>query len=267
MPGSKTNRAEQWWKSIVRTAGAGSATTSGSFNDPAPKTLGQLRFRIQRLFWTSDSNASAMEHLIYILPSGCLVKGDLVSIALNTTGIPLSFTGEVSSEEDVIWMFSILVLASGDLVPFITSDGLAQSKLRIADPSTPNGHIISWVPKVTLGALDYKLPVRNPSTITGDSREYIELDLLLFKASPSLPAPESWEKAGAIITQFQLDVAAQEAALRIADPNVAKTAGLMASTAKSAGGKDRPGPMATFHQNWLATLSIAARTGPAGSLR
>ncbi|KAK4038626.1 hypothetical protein C8A01DRAFT_37395 [Parachaetomium inaequale] len=168
-------------------------------NDPDPKSLRQLWWRIQRLMPDSDPNASAMQHLVSLLSFGCFKKGDLMSIALNTAGIPLSYAGEdIQCVEDVIWKFSLLVLAAGDLVPLVSSG----EKLTVP---TTGGNIVSWIIKPDQGVLDEKLPNPLPESITGLTREYIELDLLVFESPPKQASPGSQEKATRLIAEHNLN--------------------------------------------------------------
>ncbi|KAK3313017.1 heterokaryon incompatibility protein-domain-containing protein, partial [Apodospora peruviana] len=143
-----------------------------TLNDPEPKTLYQLRMRIQRLHAVYEPDTSALQHLVNILSFGCFLKGDLMSIALNTSGIPLCFDGKLDAPDDIIWIFSLLVLAAGDLVPLIEG----AFKVRIPDATAPNGMVISWAPRLTQGTLVNRLPEMSPGTITAAAREYIELD-------------------------------------------------------------------------------------------
>lgn len=214
-------------------------------NDPNPTTLTQFRYRIQRLFSSREVNGSAMQHVVNILRFGCFMKGDLMSIALNTLGTPLYFSGNVTTTEDVVWIFSLLVLASDDLVPLI-ADG---SKLRVTDPDAPGGQIVSWVPMVDQGVVDDRLPQRTPGAITAVTREYIELDLLVFKALPAKPTPESLELATRIISDNKLDELGRELSENT-DDAVKRTRGMMTEAAKQVTA-NRPGPMAVFHQTWL----------------
>ena len=58
-----------------------------------------------------------------------------MSIALETAGIPLCFTGDdIQCVEAVIWKFSTLVLATGDLSPLVTIG----QKLRVPTSTKKN---------------------------------------------------------------------------------------------------------------------------------
>jgi len=145
----------------------------------------------------SASKTSVIKHLLSVVSFGCLKKGDLISIALNTAGVPLYFKHDdvqpdpVSvTVDDVIWKFSLLVLASGDLIPLIS----AGHKLKL---SLAGREIISWATHLNRGILDEQLPNPLPDSITAITQEYIEMDLLVFESLPKAPTPESQAKATA----------------------------------------------------------------------
>ncbi|KAK3320284.1 heterokaryon incompatibility protein-domain-containing protein, partial [Cercophora scortea] len=140
-----------------------------ALNDPNPTSLRQLWWRIQRLL-PDNAQVSAMQHLVSIVSFGCFNKGDLISIALNTAQIPLFFRGDVEFEDDVLWIFSVLMLAAGDVVPLV----LHGVKLRMVDADGKK--TISWMSRPFQGALDDSLPIAAQNTITSVTREYIELD-------------------------------------------------------------------------------------------
>ncbi|KAM7186695.1 hypothetical protein V8F33_011682 [Rhypophila sp. PSN 637] len=229
---------------------ASAFTIADTLADSNPKTLSQLRFRIQSLHGAEEPGGTAMQHVANIIGFGCLKKGDLMSIALNTAGIPLSFNGEVSGVEDVIWMFSLLVIASNDLFPLIRTDKSMSQKLRIADPKNPSKRLISWVPSMNQGIADDRLPEMSPGTITAVAGDYIELDLLVFKASPTNASPEAQEIASRILEENQIDALAGEIA-EGADAGTKRTRELMSATMKAVG-RERAGPMAVFNKLWLA---------------
>jgi hypothetical protein len=47
---------------------------------------------------------SAMQELVSILSFDCDQKADLMSMAVNTSRIPLSYSGHLDTVEDVIWV-------------------------------------------------------------------------------------------------------------------------------------------------------------------
>jgi hypothetical protein len=111
---------------------ASGLTFSDKVNNP--KTLLHYRWRLRNLAPEMHPNISAMQHLVNVLYLGCLKKGDLISIALNAASIPLYFHHDQSmAVEEVVWKFTLLVLASDDLVPLV----MMGRKLKL--PSTGGG--------------------------------------------------------------------------------------------------------------------------------
>ncbi|KAH6844508.1 hypothetical protein B0I37DRAFT_295593, partial [Chaetomium sp. MPI-CAGE-AT-0009] len=142
-----------------------------SFNNPNPTSLRQLWWRVNRLLPDVNPGVTPMQHLVSVLSANCFKKGDLMSIALNTASIPLYYAGEdIQSVEEVIWKFSTLVLAAGDLSPLVAIG----EKLRI--PTATGGSIISWATNPDRGALDDELANPLPESLTAVTQEYIELD-------------------------------------------------------------------------------------------
>jgi len=215
-----------------------------SMNDPDPASLRQRTWRINQLMAIEYPNLSPMQHLVNVLSSKCSRKGDLISIALNTSSIPLYYDGEVTTVEDVIWIFSILVLAAGDVVPLVV-DG---SKLRIIDGNRKD--ILSWAICPNHGRVDESLPITDSSLITGATRDYIELDLLIFKSLPSTPSAESLDISSRIIAQHKLTALAREF-LMAANYQVRRSVKIMGYDPGSNTG-DSPGLFTSFHQVWLA---------------
>ncbi|KAK4135995.1 hypothetical protein BT67DRAFT_229024 [Trichocladium antarcticum] len=176
-----------------------------AINDPSPKTLRQRWWRIQRLMPNTNPDESALQHLVSVLSFGCFKKGDLMSIALNTAGIPLYFGGQdVQSVEEIIWRYSLLVLASGDVIPLVASG----PKLKIP---AAGRDILSWATNPDRGALDARLPNQLPDSITAITREYIELDLLVFDSGPKPASPDSQAKAARLIADHDLYTLADNA--------------------------------------------------------
>ncbi|KAG7293999.1 hypothetical protein NEMBOFW57_004060 [Staphylotrichum longicolle] len=159
--------------------------------DPNPAGLQQLRLRMQRFFPYENENASLMEHLASVLQFGCLNKGDLISIVLNTSGIPLVFCGhhDVKTEEDAIWIFSVLTLAAGDAQPLLFEGD------RLRFPNFDGTEAISWVSHPRPYFHGDKLCMPLEHSITAITRDYIELDLLMFPTPPVEPSPAAQEAA------------------------------------------------------------------------
>jgi hypothetical protein len=215
-----------------------------AMNDPDPTSLQQHSWRIHRLAGMKSPDLSSMQHLVNVLSSKCSRKSDLISIALNTSSSPLCYEGDVTTVEDVIWIFSLFLLATGDVVPLV-ADG---SKLRITDGNEKE--TISWAIYPHQGILDETLPIMDPNLVTGVTRDYVELDLLIFKSLPSTPSVESLELSSRIITQHKLMVLAREFLLA-ADQEVRAAL----ETIKYDPGNDNSdssGLSIRFHQLWLA---------------
>ncbi|KAK4466233.1 heterokaryon incompatibility protein-domain-containing protein [Cladorrhinum samala] len=167
--------------------------------DPRPTaTLQQLWWQMGRLLPRNESSVSALQQLASIQSFGCTMKEDLISIALNTAGIPISFKQKLQSVEDVIWNFSLLVLATGDLVPLIASG----SNLTLT--GTQGTEVISWAIKPTQTPLESRVLNPLPWSITAITKEYIELDILVFRARPRKASVASLEVASRLIQDHDL---------------------------------------------------------------
>lgn len=215
-----------------------------ALNQQNPTSLPHQYRRIQRLMPQmnfSSSDMSSMQHICNIVSSGCLKSGDLISIALNTSSIPLVFTGTTTSVEEVIWIFSLLVLASNDVVPLIMN-GI---KLKFIDDLAKKT-IISWVVNPTQGILDMKMPIRISDSITEVTRDYVELDLLVFPSLPSAASPKAFEAALEIIKAHQLDSLPRINSDDVAQRNV----DLMRAEMRRTRGDE--GPLKNFLPKWLA---------------
>ncbi|KAJ1323293.1 HET domain-containing protein [Microdochium nivale] len=256
-------------------------------DDPDPTALWQLWYRIQRLMPERSDACSAMQHLVSILSFGCLYRGDLISIALNTSGIPLVFLGasKVRSVGDAVWMFALLTLAAGDVVPLVMDggklrlerawDGSSNSKNKnnenitnaaAAAAGPQGGQVISWSPHPKQAVLDEVLALRDPSHITHVASDYIELDLLLLTSLPAMPGPAALEKAQTMISRHGLDAMAEMYAAA-AEAGVQEHLELIAAMMKrikERSGRGGSGPLQVFVQLWLA---IGIECGRAWVLR
>jgi Heterokaryon incompatibility protein (HET) len=172
-----------------------------NFNDPNPVSFHQLYARIQRLqSHAGESKFSLMQSLDGITSLGCLKKEDMVSIALNTARIPLFYTGHLNTCEDVIWVVALLTIASGDVLPLVM-DG---TKLRVPDDDGTKT-IVSWVDQPQVLKSEVRIPLIDSNSITAVTKEYIELDILLFTDLPKRPSPASMEKASVFAEAHYLD--------------------------------------------------------------
>ncbi|KAK4225286.1 heterokaryon incompatibility protein-domain-containing protein [Podospora fimiseda] len=217
-------------------------------NDPNPKTIEQLWWRILSLVPDHTFGVSPLQHLVSVASLACLKKGDLISIALNTAGIPLFFDGNehVNTVEDVKWMFSLLVLASGDLIPLVAPG----KRLRVPDASKENGGFVSWATDTAHGPLDDRLENPLPGSITAITAEYIELDLLVFSCQPKKATEESLALADRIIGEHDL-LTLKANFLSLAPQDIQHQAGLVSDT------MDRR--KRSVHPTWKAPHEICLR--------
>jgi hypothetical protein len=170
------------------------------FNDPNPASIQQLYYRLQGL--RSDpveSEVSLMQHLHGITSLGCLKKGDMVSITLNAAHLPLFYSGHLETREDVTWVMAILTIASGDVLPLVARG----TKLRV--PDNHRTKIVSWVDQPGVLVREKRIPLIDGSSITAVTKEYIELDILLFTDLPKKPSQASMEKASTLARLHSLD--------------------------------------------------------------
>ncbi|KAK4459465.1 heterokaryon incompatibility protein-domain-containing protein [Cladorrhinum samala] len=171
-----------------------------SIPHPNHATLRQLWWRLSGLVQSHTEQCSPLQHLASITIFDCFRKADLMSIALNTAGIALYFDGQdVQSIEDVKWVFSLLVLAAGDLVPLVVKG----PKLRV--PSVEKQQVVSWAidpPHITI---EEHLENPLPQSITAVTGEYIELDLIVFSSQPRRASESSLAIAKRIIAEHDLE--------------------------------------------------------------
>lgn len=168
-------------------------------NDPNPSSIQQLAWRMNMFFPDTSPDVSIMQQILSISNFTCGEQGDLLSIALNTCGIPLSFRGSLKAKEDIFWIFSLLVLASGELGPLITKG----SKLKLLDECRKR-EIVSWVDRPDVASLDEKLPILSPNSISRVEKEFIELDLLVFTQMPANVSQAAMEEALTILGKYHL---------------------------------------------------------------
>jgi hypothetical protein len=214
-----------------------------AMNDPNPTALRQLWWRMSKLHGGPEPNSSSMQHVVSLLTFGCLKKGDLMSIALNTSGLPLYFKGDASTLEEVIWIFSLLVLATGDALPLLM-DG---EKLMITDDAQKE--MVSWAVEPHQGLQGNSTPIMAPSSITAATKGYIELDLFVFDSLPMPPSPKSFETAEILIEEHDLQTLAQTM-VQESDEEVQRTYQLIKAALNRARGHD--GPLRIFVQSWIA---------------
>jgi len=186
---------------------------------PAPKELRPLFYRLVSLTPDTDDNVSVMSHLAQILPAGCSDKGDLVSIALNTSNIPLFYKSnlKVKTVGEAIYVVSVLALAAGDVV--LLSSHADGNKIHI--PNSQGRTVVTWAMSPEFTLLEQIARSPTPKTITKVQPEYIELDLILFPSSPLMASQSSMEKAMEMIENQQLHDLAHD--LEVKDTELVKS--------------------------------------------
>lgn len=183
-----------------------------ALSDPDPKTLQQLWWRMTLLMPErgGPEATSALQHVVSALRADCSQKADLVSIALNTASVPLVFSAGgqygVTTVEDVVWVFTMLVLAGDDVTPLFVVGG----KLRVPIDDTGKTRL-SWTINPGVGVVGARIPSPRIDTITAVTRDYIEMDLLVFESRPSTPTVASFEVATKMMGDFGLANLHQEA--------------------------------------------------------
>jgi hypothetical protein len=173
------------------------------FNDTDPFSIEWLFLRIQKLNSKPvDIEISLMQYLEGIVNLDCSKKEDMVSIALNTALLPLIYRGHLNTCEEVIWVMALLTLASGDVQPLV----MEGTKLKGPEVNGTRT-IVSWVakPQVLTIAGSNRIPHIDRRSIMAVTKEYIELDILLFIDLPKKPSQASMEKSSALTKAHSLE--------------------------------------------------------------
>jgi hypothetical protein len=172
----------------------GAMTELAALDGTPCTTLFQRKVRMQRLRPRRDSQISLLHHLTTISSFGCKEVADFCDIAMNTAGIPLVFNGKIQSRVHIHYIFSLLVLASGDVRSL-----LIQGQ-KIHTPDASGKVFVSWAdqPKHS-GPTELRLGTPIPQSISSATEEYIQLDLLLLNARPTKVSEESMQKARSIL--------------------------------------------------------------------
>lgn len=218
-------------------------------NDPKPRTLRQMSWRMLRLMLNtgdvSVKTTSTLADLVSVMASRCKNKGDLMSIALNTAGLPLAFSGDITVIQDVVWIFTLLVLAKDDVTPLFVDGG----KLRIPDIEAPGSTTISWAVRPQERSFDRSVSSPRMDTITSVTRDYIEMDLIVFESKPSAPSGEAFKVAMRMMEEYSLANLLQETE----DEQVLKQYSLIGTVGQSITSKTPyEGPLKNFIPKWIA---------------
>ncbi len=109
---------------------------------PNPASLRQRCWRLIRLLNVPDEKepVSLMTHGFNVLSSKCFKQTDIISITLNTSGVPLTFQGKVGSREDEVAILAIITIASGDVMPLVMAGTETMTVFDRAGNS-----VISWI--------------------------------------------------------------------------------------------------------------------------
>ncbi len=161
-------------------------------------SLEQCRHVLGRLHSQRGTNATIMELAANVSNLECRDEKDLASITLNIAGLPLSFGGALHDREDLIWVFSVLALASGDITPLF----LRGTRLQWKSDGWKNK--FSWCDMPFNAGVGNYVPIPSPALISSAERDSIELDIYLFRQTPFKPSPESLHKAQLIIQRTNL---------------------------------------------------------------
>ena len=193
--------------------------------DPSCPTLFQRMARIYRLqSRRHDPQISLLHHLTSISSLRCQEVADLCAIAMNTAGLPLVFDGTIQSLDDIHYISALTVLASGDMNPLV----IKNQKLKMQDQSGKS--FISWVDRPVNGADQLRIGTPFPESIRSVNRKYIELDLLLIKASPLSISEQCMQKAYSLLEKYALHGKGQTLGVEdppYTDPPVEKAISLM----------------------------------------
>jgi hypothetical protein len=95
---------------------------------------------------------------------------------------------------------ALLTIASRDVLPLV----IGGTKLRVSDEARTKT-VVSWIDQPPVLAGEKRIPLIDNSSITTVTKEYIELDILLFANMPMEPSQASMEKASALIKTHSLD--------------------------------------------------------------
>ncbi|KAH9894551.1 hypothetical protein F4778DRAFT_279378 [Xylariomycetidae sp. FL2044] len=120
--------------------------------------------------------------------TGCQIASDIISIAINLSGLGLSFTAQFFDRDKAFFDIAMLALACGETRPLTWMSSATDPPLII------NG-CISWLSRPA-GGLDTTLPkfaVGSVEHVHGMTYEHIELDLLFFETPAESPSEEDIE--------------------------------------------------------------------------
>ncbi|KAK1833121.1 heterokaryon incompatibility protein-domain-containing protein [Podospora conica] len=153
----------------------------------------------------SDGTVSLMQHLAALSTTDCSHKRDLLSIVLNIARVPLWWDADIKDERDLVYITSLLAIAAGDVAPLVACRGwvladgeYGEDKAKV---SALDDHSI-----ILEASAQPKIPLALPNSITSVTRDYIELDLLVFSSTPTAPSQAASEAASRIFRDHMHDL-------------------------------------------------------------
>lgn len=170
------------------------------YNTPEPTSLLQLNWRLSNVGGSGTAASSLLNHGLQVLSSQCRDLEDIVSIALNTSRMPLTFRGSAKTREDILGIFAAISIASGEVVPLVLEGGTLQ-----LPPDTTGKSAVSWMKRPYNTSHDEWPQSSLANTIHRVESEYIELDLYLFANLPTMATQSSMTIAAAILAEHNLE--------------------------------------------------------------
>jgi hypothetical protein len=186
--------------------------TSNLHARPNPSSLPQLLIKLNNLRPQENRREDSFLLKCFkgLTSTDCSKKEDMVSIALNVAGLPLVYRGSLRTKDDAVCVIALLTIATDNVLPLLM-DG---PKLRIAsNDEIQVGTTLSWTQDFQTANHLNPVPLLDSSSITRVTKEYIELDILLFKNLPQKPSIASLASASKLLTEHHLDELAQSIAV------------------------------------------------------
>ena len=147
----------------------------------------------------ASTEVSLLNRGLQVLSSQCRDLEDIVSIALNTSSMPLTFRGRARTREDILGIFAALSIASGDVAPLVLGGGILK-----LPPDSVGNCAVSWMKRPYNISQDEWPQPSLANTVSRLANEYIELDLYLFADLPTMATQSSMTMAAAILCEHHL---------------------------------------------------------------
>ncbi|KAF2454857.1 hypothetical protein BDY21DRAFT_365878 [Lineolata rhizophorae] len=145
-----------------------------------------------------SDNKSWLRAFISALGFNCSVTKDMISIALNTNGICLYYTGNAQSIDECAYVFSILCLCAGEVSILGIHDGL----LLRGNPEPGDDKRVSWLRRKTYVGGEQKSPfatLNHLDSIYSARFGELETDLLFLTSRLETPPIGKLQKAFEIL--------------------------------------------------------------------